>query len=60
MHQAVFTTYAKTKERGVCMTNNTNPSPAITANQPMAPQVIQTKFGDINGDGLFETVFNGH
>ncbi|QDQ00759.1 hypothetical protein FOH38_09930 [Lysinibacillus fusiformis] len=39
------------------MTNNTNPSPAITANQPMAPQVIQTKFGDINGDGLFETVF---
>ncbi len=57
MHQAVFTTYAKTKERGVSMTNNINPSPAITANQPTAPQIIQTKFGDINGDGLFETVF---
>ncbi|GLC90029.1 hypothetical protein [Lysinibacillus piscis] len=23
----------------------------------IAPQVIQTKFGDINGDGLFETIF---
>ncbi len=56
MHQAVFTTYAKTKERGVCMTN-INPSASITSIPQMSPQIIQTKFGDINGDGFFETIF---
>lgn len=55
-HQAIFTTYAKTKERGVCMTNNMNPSLNNIAISPMAPQIIQTKFGDINGDGYLETV----
>lgn len=57
MHQALFTTYAKTNERGVYMTNNfTSPQNGGTLSY-FAPQVLQTKFGDINGDGFFETIF---
>lgn len=52
----MFTTYATTKERGACMTKNMNPSLNNMPISTMAPQVIQTKFGDINGDGLLETV----
>ncbi len=50
MHTALFLTYASTKERGASMTNHIHPSHS-------SPQVIQTKFGDINGDGFFETIF---
>lgn len=39
------------------MNNNLNPSPSTINMTQMAPQIIQTKFGDINGDGFFETVF---
>ncbi len=38
------------------MTNNMYPLLNNTSNAPMTPQVIQTKFGDINGDGFFETI----
>ncbi|MEB2300542.1 hypothetical protein LAV72_13045 [Lysinibacillus xylanilyticus] len=38
------------------MTNNMNPPLNNMPISPIAPQVIQTKFGDINGDGLLETV----
>jgi len=43
-------------ERGVCMTNNMNPSLGNIAMAHLTPEVIQTKFGDINGDGILETV----
>jgi len=55
-HQAIFTAYANTIERGAYMTNNMNPALNNMPISPMTPQVIQTKFGDINGDGLLETV----
>ncbi|ACA42133.1 hypothetical protein J2D69_23125 [Lysinibacillus sphaericus] len=39
------------------MTNNINSSQGAGYASHLAPQVIQTKFGDINGDGFFETIF---
>lgn len=39
------------------MTRNINPSPSTVNITHIAPQIIQTKFGDINGDGFFDTVF---
>lgn len=57
MHQAFLTTYAKTNERGAYMTNNLNSPLNGGIITHSAPQVIQTKFGDINGDGFFETIF---
>lgn len=57
MHHALFTTYAKTNERGVYMTNHFNSPQSAGTLSYLAPQVIQTKFGDINGDGFLETIF---
>lgn len=39
------------------MNNNMNPSPIIAPVSQIAPQIIQTKFGDVDGDGFFETIF---
>ncbi|MFJ5766997.1 hypothetical protein ACIP9C_16725 [Lysinibacillus sp. NPDC093210] len=39
------------------MTKNMNQSPNTVNIAQIAPQIIQTKFGDINGDGFFDTVF---
>ncbi|WP_249661372.1 hypothetical protein [Lysinibacillus fusiformis] len=39
------------------MTNNINSRQGAGIASHLAPQVIQTKFGDINGDGFFETIF---
>ncbi|QTB22516.1 hypothetical protein J1907_23325 [Lysinibacillus sphaericus] len=39
------------------MTNNINSAQGAGYASHLAPQVIQTKFGDINGDGFFETIF---
>ncbi|WP_324729476.1 hypothetical protein VO178_02695 [Lysinibacillus fusiformis] len=39
------------------MTNNINFPQGAGIASHLAPQVIQTKFGDINGDGFFETIF---
>lgn len=39
------------------MTNNINSPQGAGIASHLAPQVIQTKFGDINGDGFFETIF---
>lgn len=57
MHHALFTTYAKTNERGVYMTNHFNSPQSAGTLSYLAPQVIQTKFGDINADGFLETIF---
>ncbi|MFJ7408569.1 MULTISPECIES: hypothetical protein [unclassified Lysinibacillus] len=39
------------------MNKNMNQSPNTVNITHIAPQIIQTKFGDINGDGFFDTVF---
>jgi len=39
------------------MTNPNNSSVNTVNITQMTPQIIQTKFGDINGDGMFETIF---
>ncbi|MFJ7737964.1 hypothetical protein ACIQ2D_16740 [Lysinibacillus sp. NPDC097287] len=38
------------------MNNGMNITPGFMPNPQMTPQIIQTKFGDVDGDGFFDTV----
>ena len=38
------------------MNNGMNTTPSFIPNTRVTPQIIQTKFGDIDGDGFFDTI----
>ena len=38
------------------MNNGMNTTPGFISNPQVTPQIIQTKFGDVDGDGFFDTV----